>query len=358
MYEIERRFLVKKFSAKYPFPPNLSSSNFRQGYFELPTADSYFRVRIINNQEAILCIKNGKGMKRSETESRTETLNFGERAFELCTYHLEKVRYWDGRWEIDFFSKPLDGIVIAEIELKSVDEKFEMPKYIEEAVEVTDSLTSHHLARLASELEGSGMSALPLVFSCAAPIMPRIVLTGGPCSGKSTIMDVMKSIDGLHRVPEVASIVITQLGIKPRRDFNQKFQKLIHKTQKLFEETSAQYASIEGKRGILFDRGTVDGAAYFDGGVIEFEKSLRTKIYLEYFRYDLVICLDVPPEDVYELRSINNPARLENYKQARKLGDKIKKAWQNHHNFVFIGNDGGWDEKVRKVKEAIDEVLR
>lgn len=358
MYEIERRFLVHKFSTKFPFPLDLPRLDIQQGYFELPTLNSSFRVRIIDNREAILCIKDGKGIKRPEIESKTETLDFGKKALGLCSHRLEKARHRDGRWEIDFFSKPLEGIVMAEIELKSIGEKFEMPKYIEEAIEVTDSLTSHHLARLASELEGSGMPALPFIFGYTLPSIPRIVITGGPCSGKTTIMDSMRLVDDLRCVPEVATIVIGQLGIKPKKGFNKKFQRFVHSTQRLFETTSIQYAAIEGKRAILFDRGTVDGAAYLDGGVVEFEDVIRTKLGYEYSQYDLVICLDVPSEDIYENNRTNNSARFEDYQQARQLGDRIKTVWQNHHNFIFISNDGGWDEKVRKVKDSIEKVLR
>ena len=71
-----------------------------------------------------------------------------------------------------------------------------------------------------------------------------------------------------------------------------------------------------------------------------------------------MVCLDVQTEDIYEANRFNNSARSEDYQQARELGDKIYEVWRNHPNFVFIGNDGGWNEKVRKVKEAIGKVLK
>lgn len=356
--EIERRFMIQKFSKKFPFPIDLPRLNIRQGYFELPVTDSSFRVRIIDNLEAILTIKDGKGVSRPEIESKTETLEFGEKAFSLCSYRLSKVRHVDGIWYIDFLNRPLDGIVLAEVNLQHEDEKFEMPNYIEEAIEVTNSLTSHHLARLVGELEGSGIPALPFLCGYVFSSIPRIVVTGGPGSGKSTIMDELRKRDDLRCVPEVATIVISQLNIKPKKQLNIKFQKFVHRTQRLFEATSIQYAILERKKGILFDRGTVDGAAYLEGGVKEFEDTVKTKLEHEYSQYDLIICLDVPPADVYEAKKNNNPARSEDYPTACVLGNRIKEVWRNHSNFVFIPNDGGWDEKVRKVKEAIDKVLR
>jgi predicted ATPase len=303
-------------------------------------------------------LKSGKGIERPE-KPHPLSVDYAKDLFELCSHYLDKVRHRDGRWEIDFFEPPLSGIVLLEIELKTRDEEFDKPVYVEDWIEVTDSLTNHHLARLATSIREHQLPAMPYVFANLFSPLPQIVITGGPCSGKSSVMELLRNDKpNLQFVPEVASIVISQLGIKPKKKLNNFFQRLVHNTANLFETTSAQYAVLEGRSGMVLDRGLPDGAAYFEGGAKEYEEVLGTSIRQEFTRYKLVVCLDVPPGDIYDIHKANNPARKETYEEARQLGDKIKEVWQNHPNFVFVSNDGGWDAKVAKVKEAINRVVR
>ena len=356
--EIERRFMPIKWSTEHHFPFNLPRINIRQGYFELPVKDRSLRVRVSDNTKAELTSKSGKGIERPE-KPHPLYVDYAKMLIEdYCSHYLEKVRHVDGRWEIDFFDSPLSGLVLMEIELRSRDEDFTKPKYVEEWVEVTDSLTNHHLARLATQLRENKLPVMPYIYSHVFSSVPKIVITGGPCSGKTDILALLSQRSDLQCVPEVASIVISQLSIKPKKEINDFFQRLVHNTQSLFEDTSLQYAVIEGRSGLILDRGLPDGAAYFEGGISEYEKVIKTNVAQEYSLYKLIICLDVAPEDIYELKKANNSARSETYKEACEKGDRVRRVWQNHPNFVFVSNDGGWDEKVRKVKEAIDKVLR
>ena len=358
--EIERRFLVERLADKHGFPFSSSTSTLiRQGYFDTQ-GDSTFRVRLYGGKRGEFTIKRGRGISRDESyPSPIPDISFAELALSVSKHQVTKERFKDGRWEIDFFQGPLSGLIIAEIQLKTEDEKFKMPEWIRSAKEVTDSLTNYHLALLASELTENNLPALPFIYSSTQVPLPRIVLTGGPCSGKSGIIDLLRgSMDSIRFVPEVATIVIDQLSIRPSTDsLTKKFQKLVRDTQRLFEVASFQYAVIEGKKAVLFDRGTVDGAAYFPGGIRQFEHIFNTEIKKEFSRYDLVLCLDVPPEDVYNANRSNNPARSEDYRAARDLGDRIAQVWCAHPNFVFISNSGGWDAKVAKVKEAISKAI-
>lgn len=357
--EIERRFMPIRWSTTHPFPFNLPRRNIEQGYFELPTPNQSLRVRISDNEKAELTLK-GKGSIERDEDPHPLSVDYALKLKEsCCSHYLEKVRHLDDRWEIDFFEPPLSGLVLMEIELKSRDEQFEKPRYIEEWVEVTDSLTNHHLARLATQLREHKLPAMPYIFSNIFSPIPRVVITGGPGSGKSSVMDLLRyEKSNLQFVPEVASIVIGQLGIKPKKKINKFFQRLVHNTANLFETTSAQYATLEGKSGIVLDRGLPDGAAYFEGGVGEYEEVLSTSIKQEYSRYKLVIFLDVPPKDVYEKIKENNPARTESYEEARERGDRTFEAWRHHPNLVVISNKGGWEAKVAKAREEIDKVMK
>jgi len=358
--EIERRFLVTKLSSDFFSFFNSPGVNIWQGYLEGLVRDHSMRVRIYNDNEAELTIKIGQGIERDEILPFPVPMEFADKLRNSIVKYVEKIRYGreHTKWELNFFRPPLDGVIIAEIEMKNRNEKFQMPACIEDSVEITDSITNHLLAKLAVELRNTGEPALPYILNHIISSIPRIVITGGPGSGKTGIIELLQARPDLHCVPEVATIVMGQLNIKPGQYPNQHFQRLIYDASNLFEVRLAHYATMLGKSGLVLDRARIDGAVYFENGVEEYEKVLRTSIQREYARYKIVIYLDIPSEDIYYRNKHKNLNRSEDYPEARRLGDKIREVWQNHPNFVFVSNDGGWDEKVRKVKEAINKVLK
>ena len=60
---------------------------------------------------------------------------------------VEKKRYLCGRWEIDEYFKANSGLFTAEIELKSVDEKFEIPAWLGEEISDKPEYTNGALSR-------------------------------------------------------------------------------------------------------------------------------------------------------------------------------------------------------------------
>lgn len=363
--EIERRFLITKLRGGVEFLEKVASQRkaIRQGYFEIADPNKSFRVRITSDvfgPYGVVTIKSGNGMIRGEFE-RSLDIDVACSLFDICQHHIYKTRYCILGWEIDVFEMPLEGIILAEKEMSSVDEETQLPDFIEESIEVTDSLTNLHLARLATELRGTGIPALPFVSERLLSPIPCIVVTGGPCSGKSTVMNTLKSeFPNAHFVPEVASIIIGQVGIKPSRNSlrNNAFQRAVYRTGRIFRTTSIEFASAENKKAVVFDRGEADGAAYFDGGADEFEKVIGTKIEEEYRNIAMVICLEVPPREIYEQKKANNPSRSESYEEAIALGERTKAAWNRHPGFHQIGNENGWDAKVDKVRQLIKTVVK
>lgn len=356
--EIERRFLVRNLADDLPKPDQ--KIKIEQGYFEMIDIGRSFRVRICDGKNAYIAIKIGKGFIREEFQHAID-LEFAKLLMEGCHHKLHKERWVIQGWEIDIYKPPLEGIIIAERELKSVNEELILPRWLKGVIEVTETLTNHHLARFATDLRGIDVVAMPYLSSHIFNTIPRIVLTGPPCSGKSTIIDEVKKIyPDIHCVPEMATIVISHFGIKPSNDAvrNRRFQRAIYRAQRIFEATSTQFAMSEGKKAVLFDRGTMDGAAYMPGGVKEFQKLLNTTKEAEYSQYDAVVYLDMPPSDVYETDRHNNPARSENYSQAAKLGGKILKAWINHQNFIPISTGTSWEHKRRLAHTAIKKILQ
>ncbi len=137
--EIERKFLVKKGDdyKRVAF----SCSHILQGY--IPAEGATVRIRV-RDDKAYLTIKSRSadgGLSRYEFEKEI-TLDEASNLLKLCRGGvIDKNRYLvrsaDGRhvWEVDEFFGDNQGLIMAEVELSSVDEPFEKPEFI--ATEVT-----------------------------------------------------------------------------------------------------------------------------------------------------------------------------------------------------------------------------
>jgi CYTH domain-containing protein len=125
--EIERKFLVnpEKWKAKG------RGTKMIQAYLGLhPTV----RIRIAG-RKAYLTIKgNVEGISRPEFEYQVPLADAGEMLGLAISQIVEKTRYkiwFDGFcWEVDVFSGRNEGLLMAEIELKSEDEDFKIPDWI------------------------------------------------------------------------------------------------------------------------------------------------------------------------------------------------------------------------------------
>lgn len=138
--EIERKFLVKNNDFK---SESYSKKHIKQGYLN---SDKNRTVRIrIANEKAFLTIKgvsNSSGTSRFEWEKEIQKAE-AEELLLLCEPSIiEKTRYLvkieHHTFEIDEFYGDNHGLVIAEIELNSEEERFSKPTWL--AKEVTGDL--------------------------------------------------------------------------------------------------------------------------------------------------------------------------------------------------------------------------
>ena len=133
--EIERKFLVTGDDWRNQV---VKSARYRQGYLTEGGACS-IRVRI-DGERAFLNIKSATlGIMRSEYEYPIPLLDAEEMlAHFTIGLLIEKTRhfvdYQGRRWEIDVFEGANAGLVVAEIELRSEDESFELPPWVGEEV--------------------------------------------------------------------------------------------------------------------------------------------------------------------------------------------------------------------------------
>lgn len=360
--EIERRWIVRDIDLD--LVTGHSSIEIEQGYMEVP---GQLRVRItdrglirghqptrsfVEQLSCELTRKTGKGIERLEQNAE---ISQGAARMLLSTtpFHIRKTRYLVDGWEVDFFHDRLKGLVIAEYEMKDRDEEVNLPEWIRDAVEVTNCVSNQQLARTSYLLGGGQLSeCVPEGWNPDANrSVPFIVLTGGPCAGKSTFIERFRSETQFHCVPEVATIVMGQVGIMPESG-EPNFQRALYKVQRAFEVAAEHQALRDGKCAVILDRGSLDSAAFIRGGVPAFEDICRTSRLDEYDRYEGVIYLEVPEREVYEANCKNNPVRRETWQLAKQVGIRLREVWEGHNDFRRIPNEMSWERKYAAVHDA------
>ena len=133
--EIERKFLVNKEKWQNVFKPE--GKAYEQGYI-IMEPEKTIRVRMAG-EEGFLTIK-GKttGISRAEYEYPIPKIEALELLEGFCNSKIKKrryeIQYKNHVWEIDEFLDENEGLIIAEIELQSEDEKFELPEWAEKEV--------------------------------------------------------------------------------------------------------------------------------------------------------------------------------------------------------------------------------
>ena len=133
--EIERKFLVKGDFRTDVF----QAESIKQGYI---CSEPGRTVRIrIRGEKGNLTIKgpsSDNGLSRYEFEQKI-ALSDAEALFELCEPGaIEKVRHLiqvgKHAWEVDVFHGANEGLILAEVELASAGELFDLPVWIGEEV--------------------------------------------------------------------------------------------------------------------------------------------------------------------------------------------------------------------------------
>lgn len=194
----------------------------------------------------------------------------------------------------------------------------------------------------------------------------KIVITGGPCAGKSTAMSwVQNAFTQMGYtvlfVPETATELITG-GVAPWTcKSNVEYQKCQMKLQiekeKIFEQ--AAHTMLNDKVLIVCDRGMLDNKAYMND--LEFSEAVRfiqsNEVELR-DSYDAVFHLVTAAKGAEEFyTTANNSARTETVEEAAALDDKLISAWTGHPHFRVIDNTMTFEDKMKKLVAEIASFL-
>ncbi len=194
----------------------------------------------------------------------------------------------------------------------------------------------------------------------------KIVITGGPCAGKSTAMSwVQNAFTQMGYtvlfVPETATELITG-GVAPwtcgtNADYQKCQLELQIEKEKIFEQAARTMDT--KKILIVCDRGTLDNKAYMNE--IEFAETLKSinsnEVELR-DNYDAVFHLVTAAKGAEEFyTTANNSARTETVEEAATLDDKLISAWTGHPHLRVIDNTSSFEDKMKKLITEISSFL-
>jgi len=195
----------------------------------------------------------------------------------------------------------------------------------------------------------------------------KIVLTGGPCGGKSSALTrVVPHLEGLgfrvYLIPEAATLLFTA-GVPIPRTTNEilAFQGNLMKTQMHIEDVIYDLAVSSKKPSVVIcDRGAMDSRAYCTQEVWELIQAENkfNDIDLRDRRYDAVIHLvtaAIGAEKYYT--TSNNQVRTETIEEARALDFRILNAWLGHKNVRVVDNSTDFAGKINRVINNICAVV-
>jgi len=194
----------------------------------------------------------------------------------------------------------------------------------------------------------------------------RIVITGGPCAGKTTALSRVHEAFAemgytVLFVPETATELIGG-GVAPwtcgtNAVYQQCQMRLQLEKERLFEKAASSMNA--DKLLIVCDRGTLDNKAYMsdedfqcvldDIGMSEVE--LRDN-------YDAVLHLVTAAKGAEEFYSTdNNIARTEGVAKAVEIDDRIIAAWTGHPHLRVIDNATDFEAKINRLIAEIASFL-
>lgn len=173
-------------------------------------------------------------------------------------------------------------------------------------------------------------------------MMVRVVLTGGPCAGKTSVMALLKQrlADRAVFVEEAATQLFAAGRPLPSPDWTDtdwlELQRAVTAQQLALEMLAENQALAGGRWLSISDRAPYDNTGYPMGDVAVTEQIARDPEF-GHHRYHAVIHLEslatAQPE---RYGCMGNATRYESLAEAQALEMRAREAWAGHPNWVFL----------------------
>jgi predicted ATPase len=173
----------------------------------------------------------------------------------------------------------------------------------------------------------------------------RIVLTGGPASGKTDCFQRLQSVFELAGFAFLDELARRLLEDNPayREDWP-RFHREIYRRQLEREESLAG-------RSFISDRGTVDAFAFHP----ETMADMGTTLDKEYRRYTAVVQLG-STAGLGEPYYVRDHVRRESIEEALSIERALKNVWRGHPGYHFIEAEKNYEAKHDRVLALIEKL--
>lgn len=181
----------------------------------------------------------------------------------------------------------------------------------------------------------------------------KVILTGGPSSGKSALVERLKVVaPHLALVPETATILLSGGFPKPRTPAEVRiFQSVFPGVQDHLERMIA--LRNPDARVMIMDRVVMDGYGFWPGDLESFLEAVNLKLEPAMQAYDWVVFFQMPDEKDF---GGNNPFRFHNYAQSVAVSARLEELWSKHPNFIMIPTTVKFDLKIQIATEVIQMI--
>ena len=197
----------------------------------------------------------------------------------------------------------------------------------------------------------------------------KIVLTGGPCGGKTTALARVSSYlrergFEVFTAPEAFTILASNgfaLDYFATPGMDIVTQETVLSIQESLEDGLESILKARGLPAVLLcDRGIQDGAAYMEQE--RWERVLESRnwqqVDVREGRYNAVFHMVTAADGADAFYTLeNNDARTETPEQAREMDRKTQKAWLGHPQMYVLDNSTDFEGKLQRLVEFIARLV-
>lgn len=197
-----------------------------------------------------------------------------------------------------------------------------------------------------------------------APVY-KIVLTGGPCGGKTTSLARLSPYlrergFEVMTCPEAFSLLVGNGMpfdyLQAVEGMDMTVQETVLDTQIALEDGFERVLRARGRPAVLLcDRGLMDGSAYMDPAAwdrLVAKRGVHCVSVLREGRYNAVFHLVTAAEGAERFYTLeNNAVRTESPELARELDNMTRNAWVGHPHLKIFDNSTDFERKLQRIVE-------